>query len=113
MRERLIERLAAGETVHGYRESGNSMTPIIVHRQPVDLAPVVDFDALRKGDIVFCRVQGSFYLHLVNATAEGRVQIASNKGRVNGWAAPHSVYGIVVAIDGTPRRNSQYPTVAV
>lgn len=109
MRERIVERLAAGEIVHGYRESGNSMTPIIEHRQPVDLAPIIDPTALRKGDIVFCRVAGNFYLHLVNATAEGRVQIASNKGRINGWTSHANVYGIVVAVDGTHRRNSQHP----
>ncbi len=109
MRERIVERLAAGETVRGYRESGNSMTPIIEHRQPVDLAPIVDPAALHKGDIVFCKVGGQFYLHLVNAVGVGRVQIASNKGRINGWTAHSNVFGIVVAVDGTPRRNSQHP----
>lgn len=55
MRERLIERLAAGETIPGYRESGNSMTPIIEHRQPVDLrlaaemADVASADTPRMG----------------------------------------------------------------
>lgn len=108
MRDLIVAALAAGETVRGYRESGNSMTPIIEHRQPVDLAPIIDPTALAKGDIVFCKVAGRFYLHLVNAVGDGRVQIASNKGRVNGWTSHANVFGIVVAIDGRYRRNSQH-----
>jgi hypothetical protein len=39
----VVQRLVAGETVENHRESGNSMVPLIRHREPVTLAPVVSF----------------------------------------------------------------------
>lgn len=109
-RQHLLAALARGETVRGYRESGNSMTPIIEHRQPVDLAPIVDPAKLTRRDIVFCTVHGRYYLHLILAADRDKVMIGSNKGRINGWTARSNVHGIVVAIDGRPRRNSQHGT---
>jgi hypothetical protein len=34
MNAQLIERLKRGEKIENYREPGNSMTPIIKHREP-------------------------------------------------------------------------------
>jgi hypothetical protein len=101
---RVVERLRAGEIVEGYRESGNSMVPIIRHREAVTLAPVRP-ELLQKGDIVLVKVGGSLYTHKVSAVDHGhrRVQIANNHGHVNGWTSYDCVYGIVTHISGVER----------
>ena len=88
-------RLLAGETIVS-REPGNSMTPKLRSRQPVRLAPCFWHQA-EKGDIVYCRVRGNFYTHLVLATNEEKgVLIGNNHGRTNGWTK--NVFGRVVEI---------------
>jgi hypothetical protein len=48
-------------------------------------------------DIVYCKVKGKFYTHLVTAKNEKRgCQISNNQGFVNGWTK--QVYGKVVEI---------------
>lgn len=86
------------------------MTPIIKSRQPVTLAPVCRPEKLRKGDIVYVKVGGRHYTHLIHAVSADKVQIGNNHGHMNGWTSFENVYGIVIEIDGVPRRNSQYPT---
>lgn len=97
-----IKKLLAGESVNGYSEGGNSMTPIIKSKQPVDLMPV-DTSKLKKNDIVLVKVKGNIYTHKVLGFRKGQVQIGNNHGGVNGWTNLENVYGIVVAIDGIPR----------
>lgn len=81
--EQIRARIAAGEVVVN-RESGNSMTPLLKSRQAVELRAVDR--PLEKGDIVFAKVRGHFYTHLVSAVGDdGRVQISNNHGHVNGW----------------------------
>lgn len=99
MREKIIERLAQGECIKGYKEGGNSMTPRIKSREPVDLAPP-DHSKLEVGDMVFCRVGGSFYTHLISAVKPGQFQISNNHGRVNGWTTWDKVFGIVTHVSG-------------
>jgi len=94
----ILDKLAKGETVRGYKESGNSMTPILKHRQPVTLEPV-DVEQLEKGDIVFVKVRGSFYTHLVTAVAPKKVQIGNNHGRINGWTKKQNVFAIVTEVE--------------
>jgi hypothetical protein len=90
-----VEKLLAGETIIS-KEPGNSMTPILKSRQPVKLAPIKWTDC-KKGDIVYCKVKGHFYTHLVKAIdLDMGVQIANNHGHVNGWTK--QVYGKVVEI---------------
>ena len=100
----IVERLRNGETIVDHKESGNSMRPIIKHRQPVTLAPV-NPEKLEKGDIVLARVSGNLYTHLVSAVdhPHNRVQISNNRGRVNGWTSYDRVYGIVTHVDGVER----------
>jgi|SRR5690606_30696600 len=98
----IIEKLLSGEPVLGHKESGNSMTPLIKHRQPVDLMPV-NPELLEKGDIVLVKVRGKIYLHKVIGLRKDQVQIGNNHGGVNGWTPLDNVYGIVVAVDGIPR----------
>jgi hypothetical protein len=102
MRERhraVIARLQNGETVSEYREGGNSMVPIIKHRQPVTIKPV-DTSKLEKGDVVLVRVRGNIYTHKVVGLRKGQAQIGNNRGGVNGWTSLDNVFGIVVEVDG-------------
>jgi hypothetical protein len=101
-KKEVINQLLNGEPVLGYKESGNSMTPLIKHRQPFDLMPV-DPELLEKGDIVLVKVRGRVYTHKVIGLRKNQVQIGNNHGGVNGWTNLSNVYGIVVAVDGVPR----------
>lgn len=93
VKEMMVKRLLNGETISNYKEGGNSMVPLIHHRQPVDIRPVDR--ALKIGDIVFAKVHGHFYTHLISALEGERVQISNNHGRVNGWTHKSKVYGLV------------------
>jgi len=105
-----IERLKRGEVVEGYREGGNSMVPLICHREPVTLAPV-DTSKLEKGDIVLVKVRGRTYTHKVSAMRKGQVQISNNKGHVNGWTRLENVFGIVTEVDGRPVSGAEGKTL--
>lgn len=53
-----------------------------------------------KGDIVLCKVNGSHFLHLVKAVgADGRFQIGSNRGRINGWTPLEHIYGFCIRVE--------------
>lgn len=102
--EIIIRRIQEGETIE-LKEGGNSMTPIIGHREPVTLSPV-DTDKLEVGDVVLARVSGHYYTHLVTALQGDRVQISNNHKHVNGWIHRSKVYAIVSAVNGTPRTSA-------
>jgi hypothetical protein len=95
MVQKKIERLKAGETIVS-REPGNSMVPLIKHRQPVRLAPATG-EEVEPGDIVYCRVKGNVYTHLVKAKNEKLgVLIGNNRGGTNGWTK--QVFGKVIEV---------------
>jgi hypothetical protein len=89
------------------------MVPLIRSRQRVIVAPA-DPAKLEAGDIVLARVAGTVYLHLVSAVdqARKRVQISSNRGRVNGWTSHDRVFGICVSVEDVPRPGADGKTVA-
>ena len=90
-----VSRLLAGETFIS-KEPGNSMTPRIKSRQPVRLAPAT-WETVNEGDIVYCKVHGNFYTHLVKGKCPNRgCLIGNNHGGTNGWTK--KVYGKVVEI---------------
>lgn len=90
-----VEKLLAGETIVS-KEPGNSMLPLIKSRQPVVLAPA-KWEDIVKGDIVYCKVRGRIYTHLVKAVdATKGCLIGNNKGNVNGWTK--QIYGKVIEI---------------
>lgn len=90
-----IPKLLNGETIIS-REPGNSMTPLIKSRQPVKLVPIKWQDA-EVGDMVYCKVKGNLYTHLVKAKNENRgCLIGNNHGRVNGWTK--NIYGKVTHV---------------
>lgn len=89
------EAIERGETVVN-KEPGNSMLPLIKSRQPCELRPI-DRPVV-KGDIVYAKVRGHYYTHLVSAVGQdGRYQIANNHGYVNGWTK--DVIALVTPID--------------
>lgn len=92
-----IEKLRAGETVR-FRPRGNSMTPRIKSGELCTVAPV-EASALQVDDVVLCRVRGAEYLHLVKAIREGRFLIGNNRGHLNGWIGPQSIFGRLIAVE--------------
>lgn len=94
-----VEKLLSGETITS-KEPGNSMLPILKSRQTVVLEPT-DWTKVKEGDIVYAKIRGNYYTHLVKSTDQKRgVLIGNNHGHLNGWT--RSVYGIVTfkEIDG-------------
>ena len=82
---------------------GNSMTPILKSRQPVIVEPLKEDTVIEKKDIVFCKVKGHFYLHLVWATRlekdnKEMYLIGNNHGHANGWIPRSQVFGKVTKI---------------
>lgn len=78
---------------------GQSMTPRLSSGQPVRCIPVDDTTELNKKDIVFCKVNGHFYLHQISAIRNKKsYQISNNHGHVNGWVSRKCIYGKVVEI---------------
>ena len=91
------ERLQDGETFVT-SEKGNSMTPIILSGQKHILEPIT-LDKVEVGDIVYCKVHGYFYTHLVKSIDPKKgLLIGNNHGGINGWTK--SVYGKVIKILG-------------
>lgn len=96
------QRLQAGETckVIGV---GNSMTPIFKSHQPVICTPVTESTELHKKDIVLCKVNGRFYLHLIWSVRNGGTNsemflIGNNHKHPNGWITRKNIFGKVVEI---------------
>jgi hypothetical protein len=92
-----IEKLRRGETV-SFRPRGHSMSPKIESGQLCTVEPVDPAD-VRVGDIVLCKVRGAEYLHLVKAIQGQRFQIGNNRGHVNGWIGPSSIFGRLVRVE--------------
>ena len=93
-----IQKLKQGETV-SFRPRGHSMKGKIESGQLCRVVPISDFDALQKGDIVLCKVNGSEYLHLIKAINGKRFQIGNNQGRINGWIGANAIFGKCVKIE--------------
>ena len=93
-----MEHLLAGETIDIYG-FGQSMTPILKNGQGCTVCPITDAVSLEKNDIVFCKVNGHFYLHKILAIKNGdSYQIGNNHGRVNGWISKNQIFGKVIHI---------------
>lgn len=68
------------------------MTPLIKSGQEHVLSPI-NLSDVEVGDIVFCKVKGRYYTHLVKAKGDRGVLIGNNHGKINGWTK--SVFGKV------------------
>lgn len=92
----IADRLARGETVQ-WRPHGNSMTPKLKSGQLVTVAPA-KLEDIRVGEVVFAKVKGAYFLHLVRQIGDdGRVLIANNHGHVNGWS--RQIYGKLIKVE--------------
>lgn len=91
------EHLKKGEIckVVGY---GNSMTPKLKSGQPVICIPVDENTVLKKKDIVLCKVNGHYYLHMISAIKGNAYQISNNHGHINGTISRNCIYGKVIEI---------------
>lgn len=90
-----LEKLLSGETFVT-SEKGNSMTPLIKSGQEHKLAPT-KWEDVEVGDVVYCKVRGRFYTHLVKAKNQNKgCQIGNNKGNINGWTK--LIFGKVIEI---------------
>ena len=90
-----IEKLQKGETFET-SEKGYSMTPLIDSGQKHILSPC-KWEECKKGDIVYCKVKGKYYTHLVLAKdLQKGLLIGNNHNKVNGWTK--LVYGKVTQI---------------
>lgn len=95
MRNYKLERLEKGETFIT-SERGNSMVPIIKSGQEHKIGPI-KWHECEQGDIVYCKVKGKYYTHLVKGkNNEKGLLIGNNKGKINGWTK--KVYGKVIEI---------------
>ena len=94
--------LTQGQMIEKYKEAGNSMLPILKSNQPVTLEPVTDESDLKINDIVFCKVKGNYYTHLIsgirNKNGHTEYQIRNNQKYVNGWLKKKNIFGRVVKI---------------
>ena len=85
MRNFKVEKLEKGEYIIS-REPGNSMTPILMSREPVILEPVKDWSGFEKDDIAYVKIHGKYYTHLVHGVdTEKGLLIGNNHGHVQGW----------------------------
>ena len=90
------ERLKKGEKFITSAK-GNSMSPKILSGQSHELSPIISWTECNINDIVYCKVFGNYYTHLVISKDLVRgLQIGNNKGRINGWTK--NVYGKVTNI---------------
>ncbi len=90
-----VEKLEKGESFIT-SEKGNSMVPLIKSGQKHKLEPAT-WENVDVGDIVYCKVKGNFYTHLVKAKNDKKgCQIGNNKGHINGWTK--SVFGKVTEV---------------
>jgi hypothetical protein len=66
---------------------------LIKSGQDHELTPT-SWENCEVNDIVFCKVKGRYYTHLVTAKdIQKGLQISNNKGNINGWTK--SVFGNV------------------
>lgn len=79
-----LEKLQNGESFVT-SEKGNSMTPILKSGEDHKLSPAT-WESVNVGDIVYCKVKGNYYTHLVKAKNDEKgCLIGNNKGGINGW----------------------------
>lgn len=95
MRNYKLEKLQNGETFTT-SEKGNSMNPLIKSGQEHIIEPST-WESCEINDIVYCKVKGRYYTHLVKAKdLTLGCLIGSNQGSINGWTK--HVYGKVIEI---------------
>lgn len=77
---------------------GNSMAPILKSKQACFVEALKEDTFLEKGDIVFCKVNGYYYLHKIWAVKNNSYLIGNNHGHANGTVSRKSIFGKVTKI---------------
>jgi hypothetical protein len=82
-----------------FKPHGNSMSPRILSGDQVVIKKIVP-TLLIVGDIVYVKVKGNYYLHLLSEIDmfQNRYQISNNHGHVNGWVGADKIYGVCVQV---------------
>ena len=92
------DHLRAGETCKMIGIC-TSMIPILQSRQAVICTPATESTVLEKKNIVLCKVNGHYYLHLIHAIGpDCRCLIGNNHRHMNGWTSRNQIYGKVIEI---------------
>lgn len=69
--------------------------------QLVTISP--DISTVKKGDVVFCKVKGNHYVHLVQSIKKKMddtiYQIGNIKGHTNGNVGSHCIFGKVIKVE--------------
>ena len=93
------ENLLKGETVK-FRPKGNSMKGRIESGQLITVSP--DISNIKVGDVVFCKVKGNHYVHLVksitNQNNKELYLIGNNKNGINGWISKNNIFGLIIDV---------------
>ena len=92
-----LSSLEAGQ-IAKVRPIGGSMRGRIESGQLVTIAPNTLGD-VKIDDVVFIRWKGNFILHIVKDIQDGQLLIGNNIGKINGWADPVDVLGVVTSVD--------------
>jgi hypothetical protein len=93
-----IKKLQDGETIK-FRPRGNSMKGKIESGQLCTVQPIIEYDELKSGDIVLCKVKGNQYLHLIKSIKGNQFKISNNKGYINGIISSNSIFGKCIKIE--------------
>lgn len=97
-RNQILETLQEKGEV-SFKPHGNSMTPKIKSGELVRVIRILP-GLYRVGDAVYCKVKGSYFLHLLTSVDGDRYQISNNHGHVNGWVGINCIYGVCVEAGG-------------
>ena len=82
---------------------GGSMETLLHSGGIFKFSAVLEDTVLEKHDIVFCKVNGSLFLHKITAINGDRIQIGNNRGKINGWTTRKNIYGkFVEVVSGKP-----------
>lgn len=96
----LANEVKSGKTVQ-FRPRGHSMSPKIRSGDLVTVSPCTEGE-LKKGDIVFCKVKGRYYVHLIQSIQQKmggkRFQIGNNRNHTNGTVGFDKIFGKVTAV---------------
>jgi phage repressor protein C with HTH and peptisase S24 domain len=100
MRDNFVLNVLLEKGVVTWKPHGNSMTPKIYSGDQVKVV-VARGLTLEIGDILYTKVKGTYYLHLLTAIDKDRYQISNNHGHVNGWVNRDNIFGICIQIKGS------------
>jgi hypothetical protein len=93
-----IKELKNGNTVE-FRPRGNSMKGKIESGELCTIVPIINYDDLKSGDIVLCKVKSNEYLHLIKSIKGNQFKISNNKGYINGTISGNSIFGKCIKIE--------------